>query len=91
MVFGLVVLSLFVGSNWPIQNNSFCAKQQPSVIDGYLEFKIARGRIADPFLTCPSPYLHLSRFGVIPKNNQPGKWQLILDHFPLYDTVSVMA
>ena len=69
MVFGLVVLSLFVGSNWPIQNNSFCANQQSSVLDGYLETTIARGRIADPFL---SPYLHLSRFGVIPKNNQPG-------------------
>ena len=25
------------------------------------------------------PSLHISRFGVISKNNQPGKWRLILD------------
>ena len=27
----------------------------------------------------PLPDLHVSRFGVIPKRHQPGKWRLILD------------
>ena len=35
--------------------------------------------MASPFPTPPLPSLHISRFGVIPKNNQPGKWRLILD------------
>ena len=25
------------------------------------------------------PKVHLSRFGIIPKSNQPGKWRLIVD------------
>ena len=57
--------------------NIVYATRQPSVIDNYLQTEIARDRIAGPFPT--SPYLHISRFGVIPKNNQLGKWQLILD------------
>ena len=51
--------------------NIVYATQQPSVIDNYLQTEIARSRIAGPFLT--SPYLHISRFGVIPQNNQLGK------------------
>ena len=35
--------------------------------------------MAGPFPTPPFPSLHISRFGLIPKNNQPGKWRLILD------------
>ena len=31
------------------------------------------------FTAFPFPYLHISRFGVNPKNNQPGQWRLILD------------
>ena len=59
--------------------NILSAIQQPSVIGDYLQTEIAHGRIAGPFPTCPFPYLHIIRFGVIPKNNQPGKWRLILD------------
>ena len=35
--------------------------------------------MAGPFPVSPLSSLHISRFGVIPKNNQPGKWSLILD------------
>ena len=38
-----------------------------------------KGRIAGPFPIPPLPNLHTSRFGVIPKKHQPGKWRLILD------------
>ena len=51
----------------------------PFVIDSYLQSEVSSGRVAGPFSAPPSPSLHLSRFGVIPKNKQPGKWRLILD------------
>ena len=49
----------------------------PSVIDAYLETNVSHERVAGP--SPPFPDLHISRFGVIPKSNQPGKWRLILD------------
>lgn len=72
----------FSPSSWVLKSsctNMRSAIQQPSVIDDYLQTEIAQGRIAGPFPLSPFPYLHISRFGVIPKNNQPGKWRLILD------------
>ena len=55
------------------------ATMQSLMIEDYLETEIARVRIAGPFPTSAFPSQHISRFGVIPENNQPGKWQLILD------------
>ena len=55
------------------------ASLQPSVIDDYLYTELAKGRVAGPFSSPPLPHLHISRFGVIPKKHQPGKWRLILD------------
>ena len=52
---------------------------QPSVIDQYLCTELKKGRVAGPFSTAPIPNLHISRFGIVPKKYQPGKWQLILD------------
>ena len=51
----------------------------PSVIDDYLHTELAKGRVADPFSSPPLTHLHISRFGVIPKKHQLGKWRLILD------------
>ena len=51
----------------------------PSVIDAYLESEVSRGRMAGPFTALPCPELRISRFGVIPKNNQHVQWRLILD------------
>ena len=55
------------------------ASLQPSVIDDYLYTELVKGRVAGPFSSPPLPHLHISRFGVIPKKHQPGKWRLILD------------
>ena len=55
------------------------ASLQPAVIDDYLCTELAKGRVAGPFSSPPLPHLHISRFGVIPKKHQPGKWRLILD------------
>ena len=51
----------------------------PSVIDHYLKTEVSLGRVAGPFPSPLLPNLHISRFGIIPKTNQPGKWRLILD------------
>ena len=51
----------------------------PQVIDNYLQSEVQMGRVFGPFLEPPLPGLHVSRFGVLPKCNQPGKWRLILD------------
>ena len=55
------------------------ASLQPSVIDDYHHRELAKGRIAGPFSSPLLPHLHISRFGVIPKKHQPGKWRLILN------------
>ena len=60
-------------------SNMASAALNPSVIDGYLQTELEKGRVAGPFPFPPYPDLHVSRFGVIPKKNQPGKWRLILD------------
>jgi len=46
---------------------------------GILDNPLSCGRVAGPFPVPPLPLLNISCFGVIPKNNQPGKWHLILD------------
>ena len=55
------------------------ASLQPSVIDDYLSMELAKGHVTGPFSSPLLPHLHISRFGVIPKKHQPGKWHLILD------------
>ena len=51
------------------------ASLQPSVIDQYLFTELEKR----PFSIAPIPNLHVSRFGIILKKYQPGKWRLILD------------
>ena len=59
--------------------NMASAVANPQVIDNYLHTEVQLGRVAGPFLRPPFQSLHVSRFGAIPKHNQPGKWRLILD------------
>ena len=66
-------------SLWSSSSNMRSAFDHPSVIDAYLEDEVSCGRVAGPFSSPPFTGLHISRFGVVPKNNQPGKWRLILD------------
>ena len=61
----------------------------PFVIDSYLQSEVSSGGVAGPFSAPPFPSLHISHFGVIPKNNQQGKWRLILDlSSPVGDSVN---
>jgi len=41
--------------------------------------EVELGHISGPFPCSSVPHAHISRFGVIPKNHQPNKWQLIVD------------
>ena len=60
-------------------SNMRSATDHPDVVDEYLRTELAAGRLAGPFIAPPLRSLHVSPFGVIPKNHQPGKWRLILD------------
>ncbi|CAB3988942.1 Hypothetical predicted protein [Paramuricea clavata] len=60
-------------------SNMRSASDHPDVVDAYLSSELAARRVAGPFTNLPVPLLHVSPFGVIPKNHQLGKWRLILD------------
>ena len=55
------------------------ALSNPTVVDEYLSAEIAQGQVIGPLVPEAYPSVHISRFGVIPKNHQPGKWRLIAD------------
>ena len=60
------------------KTNCRSAQDHPDVVDTYLAKELALGRVPGPF---PDnlPGVMISRFGVIPKSGQPGKWRLIVD------------
>ena len=55
------------------------ATENPRVIDHYLSREVEAGRVIGPLGHQAMPAVHINRFGVIPKNHQPGKWRLIVD------------
>lgn len=52
--------------------------QHPEPIEQYISKECLAGRIIGPF-PHGTEGIHVSRFGVIPKPHQPGKWRLITD------------
>ena len=60
------------------KRNMLSAEQNPEVVESYLQKEREAGRVIGP-LPRPIAGLHVSRFGVIPKPHQPGKWRLIVD------------
>jgi len=42
------------------------AQQRPAVVTDYLSTELALGRMVGPFSPRAVPYVHISRFGVIP-------------------------
>ena len=48
-----------------------------SVISDYLDKEVQLGRVVGPL--SGDTAVHISRFGVVPKSSQPGKWRLIID------------
>ena len=55
----------------PLQSaskNMSSARENPQVIEEYLQNEIQQGNILGPFLPHTAPAVHIKRFGVIPKN-----------------------
>ena len=57
--------------------NMLSAEVKPSVISEYLDKELRLGRVVGPLPGDTA--VHVSRFGVVPKSSQPGKWRLIVD------------
>ena len=60
------------------RGNMKSAGDNPAVVDEYLEKEIASHRVIE-IPTSLADLIQVSRFGVIPKQNQPNKFRLILD------------
>ena len=59
-------------------SNMLSAREHPEVISGYLATECAEGRVLGPLDPAQYPFIHTSRFGVIPKGSTD-KWHLIVD------------
>lgn len=69
--------------------NLNCALQHMEVVDEYLQNELTHNRISGPFRKDETSRVHISRFGVIPKNHQQDKWRLIVDlSFPKDQSVN---
>ena len=74
-----------IGFDWkerlgkPAKRNMLSAELNPEVVDAYLAKEIAAGRVVALSAEHQLTEVHISRFGVIPKPHQPGKWRLIVD------------
>ena len=55
------------------------ATDNPEPVDKYLTKEVTDQRVIGPLPMGVAALVHISRFGVIPKRHQPGKWRLILD------------
>ena len=63
----------------PAKANMPSALKHPEEVDKYLEKEVRLGRVVGPLQRQDYPGVHVSRFGVIEKPRQPGKYRLILD------------
>ena len=70
--------SLINGQFRSADSNMQSARDNAQVIDSYLGAECSLNRVIGP-LPGDTPGIHVNRFGVIPKANQPGKWRLIVD------------
>ena len=61
------------------KNNLQSAVSYPTEVDDYIYHELSLGRISGLYPPSISPDVHNNRFGVIPKNYQQDKWQLITD------------
>ena len=60
------------------KSNMLSARQNPHVVDEYLQVERAKGRILGP-VDAAMHALQVNRFGVIPKGHNSGKWRFIVD------------
>ena len=60
------------------KRNMRSAQQHSSVVEDYLEKEVSMSRVIGP-LSDKISGVQINKFGVIPKNHQPGKWRIIVD------------
>ena len=53
--------------------------EHPEVVSAYLQSEGEQQTLLGPFDKQSMPHVHVSKFGIIPKSHQPGKWRLIVD------------
>ena len=63
----------------PAARNLQCAYDHPQVVEDYLHSEVTSSRVAGPFCQAAITGIHISRFGVIPKNHHQDKWRMIVD------------
>ena len=73
-----------VASEWycictSAKSNMRSAVKNQKVVEVYLTNEVQLSRVIGPPDPTKFPHIHINRFGVIPKNHQPGKWRLIVD------------
>ena len=61
------------------KSNMHSAFEHQEVVQSYLDNELVCGNVAGPFQPESLNGVFINRFGVIPKNNKPGKWRLIVD------------
>ena len=55
-------------------------KARPAIVQQFIDSELREGHMFRPFAPDEIQYpVHISRFGVIEKKNQPGKFRLIVD------------
>ena len=59
--------------------NMHSALRHPEIVNQYLTTEVNESRVVGPYPKTATPEAHMSRFGVIPKGHQTGKWRLIVD------------
>ena len=62
-----------------VKSNMLSAIQHAATVNEYLQRECLEGRMLGPLSPAQAPWTQVSRFGVIPKKNQQGKWRLITD------------
>ena len=61
------------------KRNMSSATDHPTVVEDYLQAELDHNRIFGPYSRSQCQNVHVSRFGVIPKQYQTNKWRLIVD------------
>ena len=83
-----------IGFQWgaPLRSaraNMPSTRLRPTVIADYIAKELGKGRMIGPLPPSWKPLLHISRFGLIPKGHNTGKFRLITDlSFPHGDSVN---
>ena len=71
------------------ETNMASAKQNPQVIEDYIQMETEAGNMFDPFPPQSIAGLHINRFGAIPKKYQQGKSRCLITDLSFPEGASV--